>query len=641
VYLNGALLTTGYSVASLGLASTTVTFMTPPANGASIVLVRTMPLTQDTDITNQGKFLPEIHEDAFDARVMQIQQVADDSTRSLKLPLTSTNNGEIPNWNALGPLVVSADAQGVEVGSTALTGDMLLRPNLADSSAGKGAAMVAFKQLGTGAVPRLLSDKLGDTISVKDFGAKGDGTTDDTAAVQACINAATAVGKETFFPGGTYLCGKLTIPSQCQITGESGERSKIKLKNGANTNLLESTSFQAYALTGSPNIGDVGIKISRITIDGNASNNTSASDKLGAGIALYGERICLREVYIMNCAGHGMVTDGPLYGGGDGDWFGMEAHFERIVIDTAGKHGWYMNGPHDSTSMHVIVINAGASADNTWDALYANSPCRFISYHGWSRGTNNRRHRFALNLRPGGGGCQFIGGQFEGSATANVNLNASGSQFDSTCAYYAACGGTNIYMGGTCAGNSIKGYLGPPPSGFPDVIGVSISNNAADYVRANIIELLASEQKSTNIFFGAADKGNNSVRINGFQSAGATYTGTPHSTDVVDILIHGSSNISYAPLRPVAYVTFNGTVASPTMGSRYNVSSVTKTATGKYTINFASSIPLGASMTGTCEPTLITGRAFSNNANSQDVEVRNTSGALTDSAICTVMLYGN
>ena len=35
----------------------------------------------------------------------------------------------------------------------------------------------------TGAVPRLISDGFGDYISVKDFGAVGDGVTDDTAAV--------------------------------------------------------------------------------------------------------------------------------------------------------------------------------------------------------------------------------------------------------------------------------------------------------------------------------------------------------------------------------------------------------------------------------------------------------------------------
>ena len=52
-----------------------------------------------------------------------------------------------------------------------------------------------------GAAARLLSDRASDVVSVKDFGAVGDGVTDDTAAV----TAAAATGKPVHFPAGTYL----------------------------------------------------------------------------------------------------------------------------------------------------------------------------------------------------------------------------------------------------------------------------------------------------------------------------------------------------------------------------------------------------------------------------------------------------
>jgi hypothetical protein len=55
-------------------------------------------------------------------------------------------------------------------------------------------------------VAETVSTKLSENISVKDFGAKGDGTTDDTVAIQ---NAITACGvsyqKVLFFPAGIYL----------------------------------------------------------------------------------------------------------------------------------------------------------------------------------------------------------------------------------------------------------------------------------------------------------------------------------------------------------------------------------------------------------------------------------------------------
>lgn len=64
---------------------------------------------------------------------------------------------------------------------------------------------------------RTFGERFGQESNVKDFGAIGDGTTDDTAA----INAALAAGaKGVFFPVGTYrITGKLTVPSGISIRG--------------------------------------------------------------------------------------------------------------------------------------------------------------------------------------------------------------------------------------------------------------------------------------------------------------------------------------------------------------------------------------------------------------------------------------
>ncbi|KAH8821809.1 beta 1,3 exoglucanase [Xylogone sp. PMI_703] len=58
--------------------------------------------------------------------------------------------------------------------------------------------------------------------SVRTAGAKGDGVTDDTTALQNVINSATSAGKVVFFDAGTYKVTKtLTIPAGAKLVGEA------------------------------------------------------------------------------------------------------------------------------------------------------------------------------------------------------------------------------------------------------------------------------------------------------------------------------------------------------------------------------------------------------------------------------------
>lgn len=68
-----------------------------------------------------------------------------------------------------------------------------------------------FTQDGTATVARTAQDKMRECVSIKDWGAQCDGVTDDTAAIQAAIDALIAIGKPfaLYFPGRSVVSGRV------------------------------------------------------------------------------------------------------------------------------------------------------------------------------------------------------------------------------------------------------------------------------------------------------------------------------------------------------------------------------------------------------------------------------------------------
>lgn len=140
-----------------------------------------------------------------------------------------------------------------------------LQPSLAQfaklSEIGKaaGSSLMGYQQGGPGSVKRSVQERLRDVVNVKDFGAKGDGVTDDTAAITAAYNYFTTnfFAGALFFPKGNYIVTQLvwqdlyfkTIcfegATLCGVSKGATYDSVLKIINAENLTLVGSWTICA------------------------------------------------------------------------------------------------------------------------------------------------------------------------------------------------------------------------------------------------------------------------------------------------------------------------------------------------------------------------------------------------------------
>lgn len=85
----------------------------------------------------------------------------------------------------------------------------------------------------------------GASSNVKDYGATGDGTTDDTVAIQAAIDS----GNDVFFPNGTYS-GKIVISSKTNMTVSFEENAEVILPTASGGTILDINSSSDINIVG-------------------------------------------------------------------------------------------------------------------------------------------------------------------------------------------------------------------------------------------------------------------------------------------------------------------------------------------------------------------------------------------------------
>lgn len=218
-------------------------------------------------------------------------------------------------------------------------------------------------------------------FNVQSFGAKGDGITDDTAAIQRAIDAAAAAGGgQVYMPTGTYIVsagaepsdGCLMLKSNVYLYGDGMGVTNVKVADGSDTKIT-GVIRSAYG----EETHDFGV--SNLTIDGNRDNTTGKIDGWFNGFIPgeegYDSNVTLDSVEIKDCSGYGfdpheqtvnMVIKNSVSHGNGLDGFVADflsdSTFENNVAYDNDRHGFnVVTSTHDFTLTNNIAYNNGGN----------------------------------------------------------------------------------------------------------------------------------------------------------------------------------------------------------------------------------------------------------------------------------------
>lgn len=220
---------------------------------------------------------------------------------------------------------------------------------------------VAYAPPFTGAVPTNVEAKLAQTVSVKDFGAVGDGVTNDTTAIHAAVAYMQATGHPVYVPPGTYLTDPIQTSSQTYARqaffyGDEYASTIVRRRT---------TGVSAFVTIGSPlaTSFQANIVCSNVTFDGGPSTNGPCFvtydmvrsvftnvDFKGGSIAYHSQggiantfNHCFFRDALRGFVAEAFVASGTLSPAGGG-WPNINRLNDCHVIDNAQRGVWFNDG---------------------------------------------------------------------------------------------------------------------------------------------------------------------------------------------------------------------------------------------------------------------------------------------------------
>jgi Pectate lyase superfamily protein len=227
------------------------------------------------------------------------------------------------------------------------------------------AVTVAYDPPFTNSVATNVQAKLAQTVSVKDFGAVGDGTTDDTAAIQAAITYIYAHPANLYFPSGTYILSSVITMGN---TGSNWQISPYFFGDGQSTiikvNAANTGAF--YWLGPHPDVDGAGNRatgpiIENMTFTGpGASSNTNS-----IALSFYGvQGITLRNT---TCTG----------------WYAGESYQNCDIVNRYNASCRYnYHGIISSATGYALTGEGQLNSFNSFNGLITNNTNFGVIYIG-------------------------------------------------------------------------------------------------------------------------------------------------------------------------------------------------------------------------------------------------------------------
>lgn len=200
------------------------------------------------------------------------------------------------------------------------------------------AAAVTYSQGGTGSQQRTVENKLQEFVSVKDFGAVGDGVADDTAAINAALAA--AAGSTVYVPAGTYVVTSTLSNNLSPVEGAFGPAIRIVGDGMFRTFFDNRVANGPMIDIDSANHGGTYEAVMGALLQGFMIKTTTSPANSDGIRILNGYEIVIDQVYIKGLTGNGIEMKNGLYV--DDGWNMVK--IKNCWIDTCAKWGIKADG---------------------------------------------------------------------------------------------------------------------------------------------------------------------------------------------------------------------------------------------------------------------------------------------------------